>query len=209
MDRSGSAFEKLYAHYSGRVRYAVARAAHRRRHSRDVDELNQEVWFRLLDHGCVLLRRHDPRRGRFGPFISTVAYQQALKAIERYERQLPGRGAKANSETLVDDESLRFVDQIIDEELFGKLLSRIDVDLTERERVLVRQLHIEQRSSRAVAQHLGISENALYKRNERLRKRLSRVLEDLLGSRGPRFLDEAGSHVQLTSVDRSATPPAE
>jgi RNA polymerase sigma factor (sigma-70 family) len=188
---STAAFQRLYERYADKVRYAVARAAQRRCHTRDVDELNQEVWCRLLDNERRLLRRFDPNRGRFEPFISTVAYQQALMAVERHERQVPHGDVDVGDGSLVDDGSLHFAEDLVQSELFHKLLARADVELGDDERMLLRELYLEQRSCRSLASELGVSENAVYKRSERLRKKLVRMVEELLATSphlgGPRL----------------------
>jgi RNA polymerase sigma factor (sigma-70 family) len=177
---SQAGFLRLYHHYADKVRYAVARAAQRAGHVRNIDELCQEVWCRLLDNERRLLRRYDPSRGGFESFVSTVAYQQATVAIGRYQRQVPHVEPEVGDEELADDGASQFAEDLIQSELFHKLLDRVDAELDDDERLLLREVHLEQRTCRSVAAQLGVSENAIYKRSERLKKKLAHMAEELL-----------------------------
>lgn len=189
---SRAGFRQLYHHYADKVRYAVARAAQRGGHVKNLDELCQEVWYRLLDNERRLLRRYDPARGRFAPFISTVAYQQATVAIGRYRRQLPRAEPELDEDELADDRASKFVDDLVQSDLFHKLIERVDAELDTDERMLIREHFLERRTHASLAAQLGVSENAIAKRSERLKKKLNRMAEELL-------------HMSL--VPGSPTPP--
>ncbi|MEM7154721.1 MAG: sigma-70 family RNA polymerase sigma factor [Myxococcota bacterium] len=182
------AFRRLYGHYEPRVRYAVAAAAFRRRHTRDVDELVQEVWCRVLENDRRLLRRFDSTRGRFGPFIAVVAYQQALIAVQRHRRQLPKSEGDVADGAFEDPGSSDFVTDMIQSDLYEKVLSRAMEQLGPDDQLLLSEVHLHERSFREVAAELGVSENAAYKRNERLKRKLEGIASALLGT------SEARSH---------------
>ncbi|MEM9456483.1 MAG: sigma-70 family RNA polymerase sigma factor [Myxococcota bacterium] len=177
---SPSAFEQLYDRYADKVRYAVARAALQRGRTQEIDELTQEVWCRMLDDDRRLLRHYDPRRGRLAPFISMVAYQQALLVTRRHQRHSERVEAEVDDETFVDGKSSRFVEELIHGELFYKLIKRANAELREGDRMLLRALYLDQKTYRSIASQLGVSPNAIYKRSERLKKKLADMVEELL-----------------------------
>lgn len=177
---SPSAFEQLYDRYADKVRYAVARAALRRGRTQEIDELTQEVWCRMLDDDRRLLRHYDPKRGRFAPFISMVAYQQALLVTRQSQRHNERVEAEVDDETFVDGKSSRFAEDLIHSELFYKLITRANAELREGDRMLLRDLYLDQKTYQSIASQLGVSPNAIYKRSERLKKKLAQIVEELL-----------------------------
>jgi len=169
---SRPAFVRLYHHYEGNVRYGVARAALKSGYGREVEELVQEVWCRLLNNSRRLLSYYDPERGPFGRYIKWVAYQQALVVSHQQLRKafvhrLPGDG-----DEVVDDQALGFVSNVIQSDIFQKVLDRVDAELSEAERVLLREHYLGERTLRDLAQELGIKEDTIYQRNHRLKKKL-------------------------------------
>lgn len=189
---SRSAFEMLYRWYADRVRYAVARAALQRGYRQDIDELDQEVWCRLLADGRRLLGRYDPARGSFENFIGMIAFQQALVLAKRARHRVSRAEVELESERLVDDQSLRFAELLAQRELLQKLLARADAELEPGELALLQALYIDQRTSRSVASQLGITENAVCLRSRRLRKKLARMVEVLSREASPASDDEGG-----------------
>lgn len=175
---SGRAFARLYAHYEKPVRYGVARAAHRRGYTHQVDEIRQEVWVRLLDRDRKMLRYYDPERGPLGPFLARMAYQQALQIIDPRSRRdditTPLRYEA------IDRGDSRLVAEIVQSDLYRRLLVRAQAELEELDLLIVREVHLGQRRFRDVALEHGVRPERLYKRNERLLKRLARWGEELL-----------------------------
>lgn len=175
VDGSRRAFIDLYQHYEGKVRYGVARAALKSGRSQDVDDLIQEVWCRIMGNQRRVLTYYDPDRGRFGPYISWVAYQQALYVIRRERRKAPVDELPSEDEALLDEGSTHFVAQVIQSDLFQRLLAKVDAELAVEDRVLLREHYLGERTLREIAVELGVTEDTIYQRNRRLKKRLLRI----------------------------------
>lgn len=176
---SRSAFIRLYHHYEGKVRYGVARAALRSGRGRDVEELIQEIWCRLMSNGRRLLSYYDPARGRFGPYIGWVAYQQTLHLVHQQRRKNRAEGLPGDGDEFVDERAASFGTKVIQSDLFQKLLERVDAQLSDLDRVLLREHYLSGRTLRELAQELGLTEDTVYQRNRRLKKKLIRVGQQL------------------------------
>ncbi|MEM9462114.1 MAG: sigma-70 family RNA polymerase sigma factor [Myxococcota bacterium] len=172
IDGSRRAFIDIYRHYEGKVRYGVARAALKSGRSHDMDDLIQEVWCRMMGNQRRVLSYYDPDRGRFGPYISWVAYQQALYVIHRERRKAPVDELPSEDEALLDEGSIHFVAQVIQSDLFQRLLAKVDAELAVEDRVLLREHYLAERILREIAVELGVTEDTIYQRNRRLKKRL-------------------------------------
>lgn len=175
---SPAAFVLLYRHYEGGVRYAIARAAMHSGESRreDVEDLIQAVWCRLLHNDRRTLRYYDASRGRFGPFLRWVAYQLANDLARRQRRKrFPTDGPPPPDDGLMDERALRFLVELVQSDFVRKLIARVDAQLTDVDRRVLREHYLGERTLRDLAQELGLTENALAKRNERLKQKLSKV----------------------------------
>ena len=182
VDGSRSALTQLYRYYEGSVRYGVVRALAGTGRIDDVDELVQEVWCRFLSRDRRLLGYYDPRRGVFGPFIAWVAYQQALCVLDLKRNRSPLYGLPSEGEFLVDEGSSRFASDLLQRDLIQKLLERVDVEHAVEDRVLLSEHYLRGRSLREVAEELGVTEDCVYQRNRRLKRKLARTVERLLPS---------------------------
>ncbi len=175
-----AAFQRLYRHYDVRLRASVARAAISMNYRHRIDELHQDVWRRLLDNDRRLLRYFDPRRGPFGPFLTRLAYQQALAAVALDRRQSgPARDGGVAPDEAVDHGSSQFVAQIIQSDFYAKLMARVEAELERGDRLILDHVYLGGRTCRAVALEYGINENTLYKRHQRLKQRLRAWAEEL------------------------------
>ncbi len=179
---SGRAFARLYEHYETHVRYAVARAAHRTGHFHRVDELRQDVWARMLDKDRKLLRYYKPEAGPLGAFIARIAYQQGLHAALRERRQSGGndRQVSVSPDWLEDEGASRFITDLAQGQVYRKLMERAAAELDELDRLVLREVHLNQRRCKDVALECGLKAEGLYKRNERLKKKLAAWGEQLL-----------------------------
>lgn len=180
---SAAAFVLLYRHYEGGVRHAIARAAMHSGMSRreDVEDLIQAVWCRLLAHDRRTLRYYDPTRGRLGPFLRWVAYQMAHDLARRQRRKgFATDGPPLPDEGLLDERALRFLFELVQRDFIRKLLTRVDAQLTDVDRRVLREHYLGEMTLRDLADELGLSENALAKRNERLKQKLSKVARSML-----------------------------
>lgn len=184
--QSGRAFVQIYEHYGERVRFAVAKAAMRWRHIHRIDELRQEVWCRLLDRDRKLLRYYEPERGPFGTFLCRLAYQQGRAAARVDRRQEAGGKREAYLEDEVEDEQAEaFVAELAQREIYRKVLARAKAEVDTIDGVVLREVHLAGRSIADVAGEYGVTADRLYKRNERLKKKLEAWGEELLTALGP------------------------
>ncbi|MCB9712271.1 MAG: sigma-70 family RNA polymerase sigma factor [Myxococcales bacterium] len=178
---SPTAFEALYHRYYDRVRASVVRAALKTGHHRDIEELVQDVWLRLLSHDRRILRRFDATRGPFERFIGFVAYQQALVSAHQQRRHDEHTTSLSSTDSpLEDDRTSLFAADLIQNDLFDKLVDRAAAELSDDEHLLLREIYYGDRTIRDIASELGLSENAVYKRNERLKKKLGAIVDRLL-----------------------------
>jgi len=180
---SGRAFARLYRHYEALVRYSVARAAHRTGHFHRVDELRQDVWARMLAKDRKLLRYYKPESGPMGSFIARIAYQQGLHAAIRERRKSGGdmRQVDVSPEWLEDEGASQFIADFAQSDVYRKLMERANAELDDLDRLVLREVHLNQRRCSDLALECGLNVQALYKRNERLKKRLVAWGEQLLG----------------------------
>lgn len=176
---SRAALARLYDHYEGKVRHCVARAVLRTGHRGDIEEVLQETWCRFLDKDRRLLRYYDPTRSGFSFYIGWVAYQQASYVIERQRRRSLGQ-PWGDGDELADGQAARFTAWLLQSDLLRKLLDRIEPELDERDRQLIRGHYLQGITMRELAKGLDIPENTLHQRNKRLKRKLMQIVEDLL-----------------------------
>ncbi|MCA9704493.1 MAG: sigma-70 family RNA polymerase sigma factor [Myxococcales bacterium] len=174
-----SAFVALYHHYEGKVRYGVAQAVLKSGRKADIEELLQEIWCRLMSNDRRLLSYYDPERGRFGPFIGWVAYQQTLYVLNLQCNKTQDERLPRGGDLMMDDHASRFAAEVIQSDLVQKLLDQVDAELDEPDRVLLREHYLADKTLREVANGLGVCENTIYQRNHRLKKKLLRIGEQL------------------------------
>lgn len=175
-----TALNQLYEHYEPRVRYAIARAANKMDFRHRADELRQEVWFRLLRRDRRLLRCYREGKGDLGPYISVIAYREALRAARVDRRQGAADPRTEPDEDIEDHTASRFVADLIQSDLYRKLIARAQKELDELDWLVLQEVLINGRRGREVAAEHGIKEQRLYKRKERLSKKLRAWAEELL-----------------------------
>jgi RNA polymerase sigma factor (sigma-70 family) len=175
------AFEHVYWHYEPLVRHSAAWAARVMGYLHHMEELCQEVWCRLVDHDRRLLRYYDPTRGPLGSFLRRLSFQQAIKAIRRDQRQAVAYDEHViQADELEDERTSAIVAQLIQSELYEKLMDRVAATLQDVDRMLLREVHLEQRSMTEVAAEHGLTRDQVYQRNRRLKKKLKRWRDELL-----------------------------
>lgn len=180
------AMSQLYDFYSPSVNYGVGWACRASAYFDDVDDIRQEVWRRLLDRGAKLVGYYDPKRGKLGSFIRTLAYQQALAAIYAQRRQSPAAAKRTlEPEDIKDSKTSQFVAEMIQSDFFRRLMERAREELEELDLLLLREIRLKGRKMAVVAAELGESKGALYKRNERLKDKLALLARDLLDGAPP------------------------
>lgn len=146
-----------------------------------IDDLRQEVWCRFAEGKGGLLGYYDPERGSFGPFITRLAYQQALREVQTDRRQNID-GAATYTDDVEDTKMASLFAQLIQTDLYEKLMARAEADLNDNEKILLREIHVEGRSCLEVARRHDINQNTIYKQNQRLKDRLKEWADELLRS---------------------------
>lgn len=165
------AFAELYRAYDPHVRGAVA--AWLRKVPRLLpyaEEIQSDVWVRLLAHERRLLRRYDPTRGSFRGFIRLVAIGTAFRAAES-RRLLPRLWSdEIDVDQLEPEDGHELEGWILDEDFLRKLHALVEHRCTSDDRVVLLEMGLRGRSGKEVGAMLGKSESAVFTRLCRLRR---------------------------------------
>jgi len=175
LDGDRAAFTKLYRHYGGVVRGAVAaRVRAWPAVASQLEDILGEVWVQMLADDRRALRLYDPRRGELGYFIRLLAASRASTAIRKRVRQ---QAQLAVAEPDMTDEIERaMLQRDFLEALWAKarpLVKDVDEELFVRVMVMGGE-------AKAVALELGLGQDAAYQRIARLRSKLVRLAAELL-----------------------------
>lgn len=201
---AGHAFCRLYEHYELRVRNAVARAAHHTGYHHRIEELRQDVWVRLLERDRKLLRYYKPESGPLGSFLGRLAYQQAITTVRRDRRQMASDPfvspiVLSRTDDIPDDDALCFVANLVQSDIYRKLMALAMEELEDLDLLVIREIYVGRRLFRDVAAEHDLKPERLYKRNERLKKKLVAWSDQLLG-----YADESGVFPAEASAASSA-----
>ena len=137
----------------------------------DDDDVVQEVWLRALRR----FDTYDPSRS-FRRWIFGVARRVLLEGFRRYLRAAAG-GAQLGPSTRLQllenraDEATRASQQLARDECMQRFLSRVE-RLPEADRKIVLYRGLEELTCAQTARRVGLSEDAVFKRWQRLRLRL-------------------------------------
>lgn len=164
----------------GRIAKALMRrrglAGQRRDVAQEVEDLAQEVFLALFDHGGRALRAWDPERAPLGAFVALIADHQVFSIFRSGKRRpwaddvdilsAPDKPASEahNPET-----------RAASRQALDSLLDRLRADLSVRGFELFTRLFVEEQSVEAVSTELGMSVDAIYA----WRSRLSKVVRAL------------------------------
>lgn len=173
---STAAWETLQRSLStviGRVVGAVVRRYGARVGQADLEDMVAEVWLALLTDDCRKLRQFDPQRGtRLQGWVAMIAAQSAVASL----RALPNAG---HARAAQDWAQLAAPDPERDAKHSARALQlkmrRAMLQLSREDRVFLRHYLYHRGSTKAVAQALGISPNAVYTRKSRITARLNRA----------------------------------
>jgi RNA polymerase sigma factor (sigma-70 family) len=196
---SVDAFIRVYRHYDAGVRYQLGKVALKAGCGRDIEDLIQEVWSRLLYDDRRLLRYYDRERGPFGSFLCCIAVQQAWQVLHREHRKQLGDVSSKDLEELPDEAATAFTAELAQSDLFRRLLDEADARLSDHDRALLREHHIHGRTLRSLAEELGVKELVLHKRNQRLKERLAALTEQLL-ARSPMARSSVSPRQRVTAA---------
>lgn len=176
-----AAFCRLYTTYRNRVKRAVSFVARKHGRTADTDEACQAIWCRLLDNDCRTLRNFDHKRnnGKFGPFITAVAFNES----RAYFRSAAARNLAEGEEPFFGEDleaPMDLVAQIVQSDLFNRLIGSARSALSPEDFMLLERHHLGGEKLRHIAQQLGVKEGSLQQRNARLKKKLRKIAEQLL-----------------------------
>lgn len=181
-----TAFAELYRAYDPHVRGAVA--AWLRKVPRLLpyaEEIQSDVWVRLLAHERRLLRRYDPTRGSFRGFIRLVAIGTAFRAAES-RRLLPRLWSdEIDVDQLEREGGSELEAWILDEDFLRKLHALVERRCTSDDHVVLVEMGLRGRSGKEVGAMIGKSESAVFTRLCRLRRDvLPQLVKELLAEHG-------------------------
>lgn len=177
-----TAFAELIAVYDPIKRHAVA--AWLRKFpgvtSRCAEDIQQDVWERLLAKDRRILRAWDRRRGHFRRFLWLVAFQAAMRVaptqkllrllwLDPVDADVADQGASSLQ---------AFERRIVARDLVAKLREATRTDRSPSDLALFDLLGQDE-ASKEIAKSLGVTPAAVHVRKSRLTKFLRAVLQDL------------------------------
>jgi RNA polymerase sigma factor (sigma-70 family) len=180
LDGEASAFRRFYLHYDPTVRWAVGLRVYRWRELVPLyEDIVQEVWTRLVQRDCKVLRYYKYGRdvpfSRFLAFIATrLGWRLAKKHLRHPDVEL------VEVPDLPEDEALGVMAKMLHDDFVEQLLARARERLDDKDFALLEGYYVKGESIREIAQRLGLHENTAYQRHRRLRKKLADLLEELL-----------------------------
>lgn len=191
------AFRRFYLHYDPTVRWAVGLRVYRWRELVPLyEDVVQEVWAQLVRRDCKVLRYYQHGRdvpfSRFLAFVSTrLGWRLAKRHLRHPHVEL------VEVPEIPEDEDLGLMARMLSEDFLAQLLARARERLDDTDFALLEGYYVEGETLRAIAQRLGINENTAHQRHRRLMKKLTDLLEELLGQR-PRSAAELVAALVVT-----------
>lgn len=180
------AFGAFYRRYDPTVRWAVGLRVYRWPELvPELEDIVQDVWWELMKKGCKRLRYYDPARGKpFSRFVALVS----LRLAWRLGKKRLGHSESDRVDVLDDQDC--FESRLIDADLLDRLCAMAKKHLSATDWALLEGHFVRGEQLKDVGAQLGMTENATYKRNERLQKKLQGLAKDLLGEAHPKALGE-------------------
>lgn len=181
LDGDQAAFVEFYERYDPTVRWAVGLRIHRWPELvPELEDIVQDVWFALMKNACKRLRYHDPARGvPFWRFVVVVAMRLAWrlgkKRLEHVEVE--------RVDVLDDHES--FEARLLDADFLDRVCAKAKARLNAKDWALLEGYYVRGEQLKDIGAGLGLSENATYKRKERLNKKLEELAQELTGDAHP------------------------
>lgn len=165
-----SAFGQLYAAYHPLVLAVARRTLGCLGLHEAAPDLAAEVWLRLLDQRCRVLRVFDPTRGSFHGFMRMVVWQHARVIALRWWRQRQHESPHALGDSL-EPRAPCAATALHHRQLLHRMLAEVEPRLSTLDRTLLVELCVQQTQVSELAPRLGCSPSSLYKRHQRLRAR--------------------------------------
>ena len=205
IDRDRAAVHQLVTALSPVVQGRIAKALTRRRGpegqrdlAAEVEDLTQEVFLALFDHGGRALRAWDPKRSPLGAFVALIADHQVFSILRSGKRrpwtdEIDILHAPDTAAPIAQNREARAASN----QALDSLLDRLRADLSVRGFELFTRLFVDEQSVETVSAELGMSADAIYA----WRSRLAKVVKTLAAERDP-------FEVSATA-NRARTPAAE
>jgi RNA polymerase sigma factor (sigma-70 family) len=169
LEGDAAALSRLYVCHRAQVLRVAQRTIERISPHEEAAELAQEVWFRLLDHGCRRLRSFDPARGPFARFLQMVAWQQALTIVLGWVRRQQREPLGPWQEQPLEPSCPPEADGLDHRQILCSIIRDVSPRLGALDRTVLEEVYVKQTLLRELAPRLGCSKVALRGRSRRLR----------------------------------------
>jgi RNA polymerase sigma-70 factor, ECF subfamily len=127
----------------------------------------QEVLVHLLERDAEALRRWDPARGPIEPYVAKIADNLVISRLRKRPPPSPTDEIDCAASASASPEQGA---------AYSSLVARVLRDLGEQDAILFRAIYLEELSPDEAAAVLGISRDAVHKRIQRLRVKLTELL---------------------------------
>jgi RNA polymerase sigma factor (sigma-70 family) len=129
----------------------------------------QEVLVHLLERNAEVLRRWDPQRGMLEPYVAKVADNHLISRLRK--RPPPSPSEDLDSEAAATETPEQGAS-------FSHMVVRLLREMNDNDAALFRAVYLEELSPDEAATRLGITREAVHKRIQRLRVRLTEMLSN-------------------------------
>jgi RNA polymerase sigma factor (sigma-70 family) len=129
----------------------------------------QEVLVHLLERNAEVLRRWDPQRGLLEPYVAKVADNHLISRLRK--RPPPSPSEDLDSEAAATETPEQGAS-------FSHMVVRLLREMNDNDAALFRAIYLEELSPDEAAARLGITREAVHKRIQRLRVRLTEMLSN-------------------------------
>ncbi|HEX4422333.1 MAG TPA: sigma-70 family RNA polymerase sigma factor [Kofleriaceae bacterium] len=129
----------------------------------------QEVLVHLLERNAEVLRRWDPERGLLEPYVAKVADNHLISRLRK--RPPPSPSEDLDSEAAATETPEQGAS-------FSHMVVRLLREMNDNDAALFRAIYLEELSPDEAAARLGITREAVHKRIQRLRVRLTEMLSN-------------------------------
>jgi len=182
LDGDEAALGALYRRYEPTVRWAVGLRIHRWPELEPgLEDVVQDVWWELLKNGCKRLRYHEPARGvPLWRFVAVISMRLAWRLGKRR------LGHPEIIEVDVLDDHEDFEARLLDADFLDRLCTLAKARLNATDLALLEGYFVRGEQLKDVGARLGMSEDATYKRKERLQKKLQALADELQGEANPK-----------------------
>jgi RNA polymerase sigma factor (sigma-70 family) len=175
-----AAIAEVYRTYRSTVLLAVVAAIrHRPSLGPELDDFVSEVWIRFVADGCRRLRSYDPERGAFGYYLRMRAFATARMLAERRGHRGIDRAESCGAR--IDDE---LEARVVGRDALARLWAALADRLGRADLQLFSAVFIEGRFVREVAEMLGLGEAVVFRRSQRLRRKVERIAAELAANAG-------------------------